>query len=105
MLLTLGMLFAMQGGVSDDNNPAADWACATPYIERNYRQKVDPRQLALRITDECAVPYRASLATSKADETIQMLEQRTHMTNREIFALDIERRIQVLRRKDAIKLN
>lgn len=83
----------------------ADWVCANPLIARNYSQRVDTRQLALRIADECTRPYRARPMRTEGDRIFENSERTTYGYGVTIFQGQIEQHIQQARRRDAIKLN
>lgn len=83
----------------------ADWSCADPLIARNYNQRIDARQLALRIADECTRPYRARSTNNDANRILEGMERTTYGYGVEVFQANIEGRIQQARRRDAIKLN
>ncbi len=91
--------------LAGQSDRVADWLCATPLIQKNYSQPIEAKDLALRITDECARPYEApddqTYALSEAyrvqDKTIYSLEQQT-------FTHDVQTEIERRRRANAIHL-
>lgn len=87
-----------QPGAAD--NPA-DWQCAQPFIEKNYTQKVEARELALRIADECARPYTPRRSAGDPDGSMARTIYNYSLTS---FRLEIESRIMALRRREAIDL-
>jgi hypothetical protein len=83
----------------------ADWECARPIIQRNHMQRVEARQLALRIADECTRPYRPRQLRTDADRVFESQESLTYTYSAQTFVYEIEAAIQQARRADAIKLN
>jgi hypothetical protein len=103
MATVLLLLFAL-AAVEPEANQPADWSCADPLVQKNYAQRVPVRDLARRIADECAVPYRPRPIQKSSDEVFESMEQTTYRTKAEIFVLDIESKILKARRRDAIPL-
>jgi hypothetical protein len=82
-----------------------NWECARPLIQRNHMQRVEARQLALRIADECARPYRPRPIRNDVDRTFESQERLTYTYRAQTFGYEIEAAIQQARRAEAIKLN
>lgn len=100
--------FRAQQSVEQDRYEAVNpenWTCADPLIARNFSQSVDPKDLALRITDECARPYRARPVNDTPSRAFEERERLTYRLQLEVFQLDVEAKIQQARRRATIKLN
>lgn len=87
------------------NAEPADWRCADPFIERNYGQRVEARQLALRIADECARRYVPRPIITDADRHFETMDRTTYNYRLASFQFEIEGKIGEARRRSAIKLN
>jgi len=82
---------------------AADWNCATPLIQKNYAQAVDSRQLALRIVDECARPFRP-IDPANAEATYEAARRQAYSYSLQTFTSEVELSILKARRSEAIRL-
>lgn len=96
------------------SNGAANWECADPLIQKNYMQVVPAKQLALRIADECSIPYRPGppLAGGQVPFSNEELFKRhtehyrkmEYSADYSLFLSIIEERILKARRRDEIPL-
>lgn len=83
----------------------ADWECALPLIEKNYREPYPSEVLALRIRDECARPYAPPApVTPRAYELLESTARTTYTVERRTFGYEIESEILKARRKDLVPL-
>ena len=98
-MIALLIAAAMQSSGLGSPTEAADWPCATPLIEKNYKQPIKAEELARRIADECVRPYKSS-----ATDVIGQLDRTTYGYKAATFILEIQEAIQRARRKDAIIL-
>ena len=99
----LGIALLMQASALLTTPDAANWSCATPLVEKNYRQPVDSKQLALRIADECAVSYRP-IDPATPDHPVEGTRKLSHTYSLQRFTAEIETAILKSRRRDAIQL-
>lgn len=88
------------GPVRSPQQEVANWACADPLVERNYRRNIDAEQLALRIADECARPFAGHRHQSTAS-----MEETTYLYRLGAFRLEIQGKIETARRRAAIPLD
>jgi hypothetical protein len=99
-----GLIFFLLTASNNSSKEPANWACAIPLIQKNYMQKIDTRQLALRITDECANPFVWISDSTFDDSTLRIMNENTYRIKLELFSKDIEAQIYKARRKDEIQL-
>ena len=89
----------------------ADWSCADPIIQRNYRSRDDrgiiypASELGARIADECARPYSPRPIREDVDRNFETLERTTYGYQRQSFLYEIIAKIEQARRRDRIRLN
>lgn len=99
------MLAAASASAQGDDNPAADWSCADALIAKNYSQPFKARELALRIADECTVPFTPSNDPTIAQQPLlQAYDRQIYDTQKLTFVYQIATDIERRRRKDAIPL-
>ncbi len=106
-MISLALMLLLSGdSVNASDSIASDWKCATPLIAKNFAQRFDARQLALRISDECARPFRSDNAhdTSDLGRTLKQSEEMTYLLQRQTFMFQIESEIYRLRREKTIPL-
>ena len=96
---------AAQDRYAHDAVEPANWECADPLISRNFGQSVDSRDLALRIADECARPYRARAVSDPASRLFKQQEKTVYSYQLQTFQSEVEIEIQQARRRAAIHLN
>lgn len=82
----------------------ADWNCAEPLVRKNYQQRIDSRQLALRIADECARPFMHSEPGASRSDVLRRLEEAVYEGELNLFIGEIQSAINKRRRADTIPL-
>lgn len=95
-MIALLMMVAMAA-----NNDPTDWKCADPLISKNFSRNIKSRALAARIRDECSKPFapHADYAAST-----QITEQSIYMATSITYLIEIQNKIDALRRKRDIPL-
>ena len=96
--LLIAALLTIQAGPED--SVAANWECATPLIEKNYRQQFNSEKLAARIADECTKPF----LSNETDGLLQQLAKNLYLQQQLNFQLEIKAEIERRRRHEEIKL-
>jgi hypothetical protein len=105
-MIALVVLLAAQGTLG--NLEAANWDCATPLIQKNYRQSFSAVALARRIADECSSPFVpfAAIPNDSAQHvsSLRSLEETYYLSSKDIFERQVQGEIESMRVRDAIKL-
>ena len=105
LLAAIAALGVQATAEADQPVDPADWECAQPLIDRNFRRDIDAEQLALRIADECTRPFEPRQINDEADRVFEGMARTTYRYQTSTFKLDIEQRIQQARRRVAIPLD
>lgn len=110
LVLATSLIAAQSGEM--DRSVAADWACATPLIERNYRRTMPLAErfvlatdLADRIADECTRPYSPGPIATETDRYFEQSERTIYGYNRTAFRREILVRIEAAVRRARIELD
>jgi hypothetical protein len=99
-MISLLMLLGVTATGADEVTPE-NWDCATPLIEKDYKQAFPVMELADRIADECAHPF-------KSEETNQSrleIQRTVYRGRRTIFVDDIAGQVLSRLQKDAVRRN
>ncbi|WP_156340057.1 hypothetical protein [Sphingomonas sp. Leaf17] len=105
MTSMLAILFFIQVTAAGTVNDLADsWKCATPLIQKNLNLKVNSRDLALRIFDECRVQYHKPSAETSGDPVALKEYQDDYYYYVGVFVTNVEKDIERRRRARDIPL-